>query len=143
MPIETREQGKAIVKMVSAITKFCSIAVLAFIVITALGVANWQPRTSFGWQIDHIAGSALLGPGYWRSGTLLMVFAVLLRALHSASNLMAGTYGASGAMAAALVIESIVRVRARSGHLAPPDLFLISVGGQLWQNEPNVRRARK
>jgi hypothetical protein len=76
MPIEAREQGKAIVKMVSAIAKFCSIAVLVFIVIT-----NWQPRTSFGWQIDHIAGSALLGPGYWWSGTLLMVFAVLLRAL--------------------------------------------------------------
>lgn len=74
MPIEAREQGKAIVKMVSAIAKFCSIAVLVFIVITALGAANWQPGTSFGWQIDHIAGSALLGPGYWWSGTHCLWF---------------------------------------------------------------------
>jgi hypothetical protein len=41
---------------IKLIAKFCSLAILAVIVITGLGPANWQPRTALGWEIDHVLG---------------------------------------------------------------------------------------
>ena len=38
------------------VAKFCSVAVIALVVVTALGPANWQPRTSLGWELDHVLG---------------------------------------------------------------------------------------
>jgi len=38
------------------IAKFCSVIILALLVVAALGPANWAPRSPFGWQIDHIVG---------------------------------------------------------------------------------------
>jgi hypothetical protein len=34
---------------IKLIAKYCSMAVLALIVITTLGPADWQPRTALGW----------------------------------------------------------------------------------------------
>ena len=36
--------------------KACSMAIMVLLVIGALGPANWTPRTTFGWQIDHVLG---------------------------------------------------------------------------------------
>src|SRR5215470_18164137 len=37
--------------------KFCSFAVICFLVYVHLGPARWQPpRTGLGWQLDHFLG---------------------------------------------------------------------------------------
>ena len=37
--------------------RFCSFAVIAFLVYVHLGPAQWQPpRTGLGWQMDHFLG---------------------------------------------------------------------------------------
>lgn len=68
MPIEAREQGKAIVKMVSAIAKFCSIAVLVFIVIGQLAAPHLvrladRPyrRICFAWPRLLVVGDTAYG----------------------------------------------------------------------------------
>lgn len=110
---------------IEPIAKFCSVAVIALVVVTALGPANWQPRTSLGWEIDHVLGYfaitllvLLAWPRPIIVGGALMVFAVLLETLQGLTpdrvpNLQAAIYGAGGVIAAALLAELFIRVRRR------------------------------
>jgi len=107
------------------IAKLCSGAAIVLVVITALGPADWQPRTSLGWEIDHVLGYfaiTLLVCFAWPRpvivGGTLIVFATLLEWLQGFTpdrtpNLMAAVYGAGGVLAAALLAELVIRVRRR------------------------------
>ncbi|MGC2824519.1 MAG: hypothetical protein WA322_09825 [Pseudolabrys sp.] len=113
--------------IIKPIAKFCSGAAIALVVITALGPANWQPRTSLGWEIDHVLGYfaiTLLVCFAWPRpvivGGVLIVFAMLLEWLQGLTpdrtpNLMAAFYGAGGVLAAALLAELFIRARRRRG----------------------------
>ena len=105
------------------IAKFCSVAIIALVVITALGPANWQPRTSLGWELDHVLGYfaitllvCLAWPRPIIVGGALMVFAVLLESLQGLTpdrspNFQAAFYGAGGVLAAALLVELVIQPR--------------------------------
>jgi VanZ family protein len=107
--------------------KFCSVAVMILLVIIALGPANWQPRTALGWQIDHFLGYfvitsmfCLAWPRPLVVGGVLMAGGALLELLQAltpdrSSNLLAAVYGASGALAAALLAELFIRLFANKG----------------------------
>lgn len=107
------------------IAKFCSIAPLAFVVITGLGPPSWQLRTSLGWEIDHLVGYfaitllvLLAWPRPFVVGGSLMVFAMLLETLQGLTpnrspNLMAAVYGVVGVLVTALVVELFIRIRRR------------------------------
>ena len=96
--------------------------------VTALGPANWQPRTSLGWEFDHVIGYfaitllvCLAWPRPVVVGAVLMVFAMLLEWLQSFTpdrvpNLQAAFYGAGGVLAAALLAELFIRVRAKHAN---------------------------
>ena len=96
--------------------------------VTALGPANWQPRTSLGWELDHVIGYfaitllvCLAWPRPVVVGAVLMVFAMLLEWLQSFTpdrvpNLQAAFYGAGGVLAAALLAELFIRVRAKHAN---------------------------
>ena len=108
---------------IKSIARFCSLAVIVFILITGLGPAQWQPRTSLGWELDHVVGYfviTLLVCFAWPRplvvGPVLMVFAIALEALQSLTpdripNLMAALYGAGGVLVAALFAELFIRIR--------------------------------
>jgi VanZ family protein len=109
---------------IKLIAKFCSVAAIVLVVITALGPANWQARTGLGWEIDHFLGYfaitllvCLAWPRPFVVGALMAVAALLegLQALtpDRTSNLFAAFYGASGALAAALRAELFIRARRR------------------------------
>ena len=110
---------------IKLIAKFCSVAAIVLVLITALGRANWQPRTALGWQIDHFLGYfaitllvCLAWPRPFVVGGALMVFAALLEGLQGLTpdrspNLMAAFYGAGGVLAAALLAELFIRARRR------------------------------
>jgi hypothetical protein len=86
--------------------RFLSVAVIVFVVVTALGPAQWQLRTRLGWEVDHVLGYfaitlliCLAWPSPLVVGSALMAFAVLLEALQSLTpdripNFMAALYGA-------------------------------------------------
>ena len=107
------------------IAKYCSVAAIVLVVITALGPAQWQPRTSLGWEIDHVLGYfaitllvCLAWPRPVVVGGALMVFAMLLEWLQGLTpdrtpNLEAALYGAAGVLAAALLAELVIRARRR------------------------------
>jgi VanZ family protein len=107
------------------IAKFCSVAAIILVVITALGPANWQPRASLGWEIDHVLGYfaitllvCLAWPRPVVVGGGLMVFAMLLEWLQGLTpdrtpNLQAALYGAAGVLAGALLAELVIRARRR------------------------------
>jgi len=110
---------------IKLIAKYCSVAAIVLVVITALGPANWQPRTALGWEIDHILGYfaitllvCLAWPRPFVVGGALMVFAALLEGLQGLTpdrspNLLAAVYGAGGVLAAALLAELFIRARRR------------------------------
>jgi VanZ family protein len=103
--------------------KFCSVALLALCVITALGPANWQPRSTLGWELDHVLGYFVITSLVcfaWPRPVLvagaLVVFAPLLEGLQSLTpdrspNPMAALYGAAGVVMAALLAELLIRTR--------------------------------
>jgi VanZ family protein len=103
--------------------KICSGVVLGLLVIAALGPENWTPRTSFGWQFDHFIGYFAITllvccawPRPFVVGALLMVAAFLLEGLQAftpdrTANFVAGLCGAGGVLAAALIIEAVIRAR--------------------------------
>jgi VanZ family protein len=107
------------------IAKVCSVAIIALVVITALGPPNWQPSTSLGWEIDHVLGYfaitllvLLAWPRPYVVGGALMVFAVLLETLQGLTpdrvpNLQAAFYGAGGVLAAAALAALFIRARRR------------------------------
>jgi VanZ family protein len=105
-----------------AFLKLSSVAVLILLAFMALGPENWQPRTGLGWEFDHFAGYfvittfvCLAWPRPLIVGGALMVFGSALEGLQAftpdrSSNLMAAIYGASGALAAALIAELFIRI---------------------------------
>ena len=101
--------------------KVCSLAIMALLVIGALGPANWTPRTALGWQIDHFLGYfaitllvCLAWPRPLLVGAVLVAAAFLLEGLQAFSpgrsaNLVAALCSAGGVLAAALVAELCIR----------------------------------
>ena len=117
--------------------KLCSMAVMVLLVSAALGPANWQPRTGFGWEIEHFVGYfavtsmfLLAWPRPLVVGGALMAVAGLLEGLQAftpdrSSYYMAAFYSAGGALAAAMLAELFIRARkiyqqrgqSRAGHI--------------------------
>ena len=106
---------------IKLIAKFCSVAAIVLVAITALGPANWQLRTALGWQIDHFLGYFAITslvcfawPRPFVVGAALMVFGALLEGLQAFTpdrtpNLVAALCGAGGVLAAALLAELFIR----------------------------------
>ena len=106
--------------------RFCSVAVIAFLVYVHLGPAQWQPpRTGLGWQMDHFLGYFAATSIVWLAwpqrpfvvGGLMMVTAALLEALQVLTpdrhaDFYAALFGACGALTQALLAEVFIRVRA-------------------------------
>jgi VanZ family protein len=115
--------------------KLSSAAILVLLAIMALGPENWQPRSGLGWEFDHFAGYfvittfiCLAWPRPLVVGAVLMVFGSLLEGLQAftpdrSSNLMAAIYGASGALAAALIVELFMRTFSSKAGKARPRIF--------------------
>jgi VanZ family protein len=118
-----------------AFLKLSSVAVLILLAIMALGPENWQPRTGLGWEFDHFAGYFVITTFIcfaWSRpllvGAALMAFGSLLEFLQAftpdrSSNLMAAIYGASGALAAALIAELFMRTFSSKTGKARPRIF--------------------
>jgi VanZ family protein len=110
---------------ISRVLKVCCAVLLALVAIVALGPAKWQPRSGFGWEIDHFVGYFVLTlifclawPRPLPVGGALVVFAVLLELLQAippdrSSNIWAAVYSAAGVLAAALLAELFIRARRR------------------------------
>jgi VanZ family protein len=108
---------------IKGLAKFCSVAAMALLVFAALGPAKWQVRTGLGWQFDHFLAYFAVTPIFclaWPRpfvvGGTLMVIGSLLEALQAFTpdrmpNLLAAFWGASGALAAALIAELFIRAR--------------------------------
>jgi VanZ family protein len=123
-----KKRGRSDRMTIKRIAKYCSVAIIILVVITALGPKDWQPRTGLGWEIDHVLGYFAITlmvcfawPRPFVVGGALMVFAMLLEGLQALTpdrspNLMAAVYGAGGVLAAALLVEFFTRARkARAG----------------------------
>src|SRR5262249_28716577 len=103
--------------------KSCSVAAIALLVCAALGPANWAPRSGLGWQVDHFVGYLALTclicfawPRPFLVGGALMTAAVLLEALQAftpdrKADVVAALCGASGALAATLVVVLFMFIR--------------------------------
>jgi hypothetical protein len=103
-------------------TKFCSAALIVLFVIIAVGPGNWAPRTGFGFQLDHFLGYlaltslvCLAWPRPVIVGGTLMAGGALLEGLqvftpNHHADLVAASYGAEGALAAALLAELFIRI---------------------------------
>src|SRR3954466_12589167 len=98
---------------------------LVFLVFLALGPESWQPRSGFGWELDHFVGYfvftvlfCLAWPRPVLVGGALIPFAMVLEALQAftpdrSTNIMAALYGAAGVLVAALLFALFMRVRPR------------------------------
>ena len=105
--------------------KVVGLVVLGIIAITALGPANWQPRTELGWELDHFIGYftitlllCLAWPRPLRVGGGLVAFAATLESLQALTpdrspNFFAAFYSACGVFFAVFVAELFMRVRKR------------------------------
>ena len=112
--------------------KFASVAVTVLVVIAALGPAKWAPRTGLGFEFDHFLGYfvittmfCLAWPRPFVVGGALIVGGVLLEGLQALTpdrsvNSMAALFGASGALAAALLAEIFIRAIAKKSPEAGP-----------------------
>ena len=108
---------------IKSVARIGSVAAIAFIVVTGLGPAQWQPRTSLGWELDHVVGYFVITllvcfawPWPLVVGPVLMVFAMALEALQGLTpdripNLSAALYGALGVLMAACFVEILIRAR--------------------------------
>jgi VanZ family protein len=105
--------------------KILSMVVLGAVVVTALGPAHWQPRTSLGWEFDHFIGYFAITlllcfawPRPWLVAGILITFALILEGLQALTpdrspNLLAALYSASGVIVAVVLVWICVRVRRR------------------------------
>jgi len=112
---------KTDIKLLRPGAKLCSVAIIILLIISALGPANWTPRTAFGWQIDHFLGYFAITllvcfawPRPFVVGGVLMAAAFLLEGLQAltpdrTANLVAALCGAGGVLAAALAAEVFIR----------------------------------
>jgi VanZ family protein len=101
--------------------KVGSLAIMVLLVIGALGPANWTPRTTLGWQLDHFLGYfaitllvCLAWPRPLLVGGVLVAAAFLLEGLQAFSpgrsaNLVAALCSAGGVLAATLVAGLFIR----------------------------------
>ena len=108
---------------IKRMTKFCSVAAMALLVIVSLGPGKWLPRTGLGWQIEHFLAFfavtsivCLAWPRPFVVGGALMAVAALLEGLQAFTpdrfpDLLAAFYGAGGALVAALLAELFIRAR--------------------------------
>lgn len=107
----------------------CSVAAIALLVFAALGPATYPVRTGLGWQVDHFLAYFVVTPIFclaWRRpfvvGGALMVIGALLEGLQAFTpdrlpSLLAAFWGASGALAGALIAELFIRAqRALRAH---------------------------
>ena len=118
-----------------AFLKFSSVAVLILLVFMALGPETWQPRSGFGWELDHFAGYfaitifvCLAWPRPFVVGPALMALAGLLEFLQAftpdrSSYYVAALYGAGGALAAALLAELYLRIFSNASGKASKGIF--------------------
>ncbi len=107
------------------VLKFGCIAILVILAFVGLGPATWQPRSGYGWELDHFAGYfviTLICCLAWSRplmvGGILMAFAVVLEGLQAfmpdrSSYYMAAVYSAAGVLAAAVVADFFIRARRR------------------------------
>jgi hypothetical protein len=106
---------------IKSVLKVCCLIALILLVFTGLGPAKWQPRSGFGWQIDHFVGYFVLTLIFcvvWArplivAGTLVL-FAALLEASQAlttdrSSNAEAAFYSACGVLAGALIADLSMR----------------------------------
>jgi VanZ family protein len=103
--------------------KACSVPITVLLLIAALGPGKWAPRTELGWQFDHFIGYfgitlffCFAWPRSFLVGGVFMAVGALLEGLQAFTPdrhfyLPAIFYGASGALAAALVSEFFIRAR--------------------------------
>jgi hypothetical protein len=110
---------------IKRMTKFCSVAAMALLVIVSLGPGKWLPRTGLGWQIEHFLAFfavtsivCLAWPRPFVVGGALMAVSPLLEGLQGLTpdrvpNLLAAFWGTAGALAAALLAELLIRARRR------------------------------
>ena len=110
---------------------FCSLALLALLVIASLIPAKWQYlRTGLGWQTDHFVGFfvatsvvCLAWPRPLLVGPILMATAALLEGLQALTpdrvpNFEASLYGAGGTLVAALLAAPVIHLwKRRAGDL--------------------------
>jgi len=108
---------------ITLLARCCSLAAIALLVFAALGPAAWQVRTGLGWQVDHFLAYFVVTPIFclaWRRpfvvGGALMVIGALLEGLQAFTpdrmpSLVAAFWGASGALAAALIAELFIRAQ--------------------------------
>ena len=104
-----------------AVLKFACIAILVILAFVGLGPATWQPRSGYGWELDHFVGyffitlmCCLAWPRPLLVGGILMAFAVVLEGLQAfmpdrSSYYMAAVYSAAGVLAATLAAELLIR----------------------------------
>ena len=103
---------------------FC-IAILGIITFVGLGPARWQPRSGFGWELDHFVGyfvitavCCLAWPRPLLVGGILVAFAVLLEGLQAlmpdrSSYWLAAVYSAAGVVTGAVITDLFLRARRR------------------------------
>ena len=106
--------------------KSCSVAGLVLFLVVGLASPNFQPRSGFGWEIDHFVGYFVLTLIFCRAWPRrlgvaggLIAFALLLEGLQAlppdrSSNLLAAFYSAGGVLTATLFAELFIRARRRS-----------------------------
>ena len=108
------------------LVRFCSVAIIVFLVYVHLGPANLQPpRSGLGWQLDHFLGYFVATSIVWLAwprrpfvvGGLLMITAVVLEALQvftpdRHADFYAALFGACGALTQALLAALLIRLRA-------------------------------
>jgi hypothetical protein len=99
----------------------CSAAILALLVLAALGPAKWVPRSGLGWEIDHFVGYSILTvilclalPRPFLVGAALAVFAFLLESLQAltpdrAPDLQAALCSVGGVLTAVLPVDISIR----------------------------------
>jgi hypothetical protein len=100
-----------------------SVALLALIVIAALGPARSIPRTGLGWQFDHFAGYLVFTSLFcqiWRrvfvTGVSVTAFALILEICQGLTpdrnpDFMGAFYSASGVVTAVLLADVALRAR--------------------------------
>ena len=102
--------------------KACCVPIVVLLVVAALGPEKWAPRTHLGWQFDHFIGYfgitlfvCFAWPRPFVVGAAFAAVAALLEGLQAftpdrSAYLPAIFYGAAGALAAALIVEFVIRV---------------------------------
>ena len=100
--------------------KVFSVTSLALLTFVALGPAEWQPRSGFGWEIDHFVGYfaftilfCIAWPRPLAVGAFLIVFAVALELLQGlmpdrSSYYVAAIYSACGVTSGAVLAQCLM-----------------------------------